>query len=110
MEYRLRSSGEVISEVQMRSLFSDVDFSSPVNLEIADKNGIDPVYPFDAPDPSDGMTYVRNGVVQKPDGRWYYDWTQVTIAGSTVTLATLNIHKASLIKQIDVDVDAIYGL
>ena len=76
-EYRIRSTGEVKSQGQIRSMHPNVSLPKVWNANVNETLGIDPVLASPKPDPSgDYKTVVRNGVEQDANGNWVYAWTE----------------------------------
>jgi hypothetical protein len=76
-EYRIRSTGEVKTQGQIRSMHPNVSLPKVWNANVNETLGIDPVLASPKPDPSgDYKTVVRNGVEQDANGNWVYAWTE----------------------------------
>ena len=76
-EYRIRSTGEVKSQGQIRSDNPNVSLPKVWNDNVNETLGIDPVFASPKPEPSDDYkVVVRNGVVQDANGNWVYAWTE----------------------------------
>jgi hypothetical protein len=76
-EYRIRSTGEVKSQGQIRSDNSNVSLPKVWNDNVNETLGIDPVLISPAPAPSaDFKIVVRNGVEQDANGNWVQAWTE----------------------------------
>ena len=76
-EYRIRSTGEVKSQGQLRSMHSSVSLPKVWGVSVHESLGIDPVTPIAQPDPSgDYKVVVRNGVEKNANGNWVYAWTE----------------------------------
>ena len=76
-EYRIRSTGEVKSQGQIRSMHPNVSLPKVWNANVNETLGIDPVLASPKPDPSgDYKTVVRNGVEQDANGNWVWAWTE----------------------------------
>lgn len=76
-EYRIRSTGEVKSQGQIRSMHPNVSLPKVWNTNVNETLGIDPVLASPKPEPSgDYKTVVRNGVEQDANGNWVYTWTE----------------------------------
>ena len=76
-EYRIRSTGEVKSQGQIRSDNPNVSLPKVWNANVNEALGIDPVLATPQPDPSgDYKVVVRNGVTQDANGNWVYAWTE----------------------------------
>jgi hypothetical protein len=76
-EYRIRSTGEVKSQGQIRSDNPNVSLPKVWNDNVNETLGIDPVFASPKPEPSDDYkVVVRNGVVQDANGNWVQAWTE----------------------------------
>jgi len=74
MELRIRSTGAVMLEEQLRRWLQETGGPSYETLtpEVMEVIGVDPV--FEGPQPTGGTVYqypIRQGVEQKLDGKWY---------------------------------------
>lgn len=73
MQYRLKSTGAVMYEGELRQYLKDNNGPTfgPMTTEIMEAIGVDPV--FEGPQPPAGVyqTVYRNGVEQQSDGKWY---------------------------------------
>ena len=76
-EYRIRSTGEVKTQGQIRSDNPNVSLPKVWNANVNEALGIDPVLASPKPAPSgDFKVVVRNGVEQDAKGNWVYAWTE----------------------------------
>lgn len=76
-EYRIRSTGEVKSQGQIRRDNPNVSLPKVWNENVNETLGIDPVLIAPAPAPSDEFkVVVRNGVEQDAKGNWVQAWTE----------------------------------
>ena len=76
-EYRIRSTGEVKTQGQIRSMHPNVSLPKVWNANVNETLGIDPVLASPKPDPSgDYKVVVRNGVEQDANGNWVWAWTE----------------------------------
>ena len=74
-DYRHRTTGEVKSQGEWRSLNKNVSFPKVWTQDTLDALQLDPV--FEAPQPTAGQyqTVVRNGVTQDAKGNWVQAWS-----------------------------------
>jgi hypothetical protein len=73
-EYRLRATGEVMQEGELRAylLANNGPSFGRLTAEVMEKIGVDPVFDGARPTPTSVYEYpVRQGVEQGPDGKWY---------------------------------------
>ena len=76
-EYRIRSTGEVKTQGQIRSMHPNVSLPKVWNANVNETLGIDPVLASPKPDPSgDYKVVVRDGVEQDANGNWVWAWTE----------------------------------
>ena len=76
-EYRIRSTGEVKTQGQIRSMHPNVSLPKVWNANVNEALGIDPVLASPKPDASgDYKTVVRNGAEQDANGNWVWAWTE----------------------------------
>ena len=77
MEFRVRSSGELKSQGEIRKLNPNVSLPKVWNSNVYDTLGIDPV--FETPKPNttgDYKVVVRDGVEQDANGNWVQAWVE----------------------------------
>ena len=76
-EYRIRSTGQVKTQGQIRSDNPNVSLPKVWNDNVNETLGIDPVLIAPAPAPSaEFKIVVRNGVEQDANGNWVQAWTE----------------------------------
>ena len=76
-EYRIRSTGEVKSQGQLRSMHPNVSLPKVWNDNVNEALGIDPVLITPQPAPSGSYkVVVRNGVEQDSKDNWVWAWTE----------------------------------
>ena len=76
-EYRVRATGEVKNQGQIRRDNPNVSLPRVWNDNVCNVLGIDPVLAAPAPAPSaDYKTVVRNGVTQDANNNWVYAWVE----------------------------------
>ncbi len=76
-EYRVRSTGQVLSQGAIRKLNPNMSLPRVWNANVCEALGIDPV--LASPKPAvtgDYKTVVRNGVEQDAKGNWVYAWVE----------------------------------
>ena len=104
-EYRVRATGEVKNQGQIRKDNPNVSLPRVWNANVCEVLGIDPVLAAPAPAPSaDYKSVVRNGVVQDANNNWVYAWVErdmfadTTEDGVTTTKAE---HEAAYQQRVD---------
>ena len=76
-EYRIRSTGEVKTQGQIRSDHPNTSLPKVWTEATCDSLDIDPVLESPKPEPSgDYKVVVRDGVEQDANGNWVYAWTE----------------------------------
>ena len=76
-EYRIRSTGEVKTQGQIRSDHPNTSLPKVWTEATCDSLGIDPVLASPQPAPSgDYKVVVRDGVEQDANDNWVYAWTE----------------------------------
>lgn len=76
-EYRIRSTGEVKSQGQIRSMHPNVSLPKVWNENVNETLGIDPILTSNKPAPSgEYKVIVRNGIEQDTEGNWVYAWIE----------------------------------
>ena len=76
-EYRIRSTGEVKTQGQIRSDHPNTSLPKVWTAATCESLGIDPVLRSPQPAPSaDYKNVVRNGVEQDANSNWVYAWTE----------------------------------
>jgi hypothetical protein len=71
--YRVRSTGEVLSQGQVRNLHKNTSFPKTWTPEIIEELGLDPVFETPAPTITHYQTAFKDGVEQV-DGKWVWKW------------------------------------
>ena len=72
--YRVRSTGEVLSQGQVRSLYPNTSFPKTWSPELVEELGLDPVFETPAPTVTRYQTAFKDGVEQV-DGKWVWKWS-----------------------------------
>ena len=76
-EYRVRATGEVKSQSQIRLDNKNMSLPRVWTANVCDALGVDPVLAAPAPEPSAAYkSVVRNGAVQDADGNWVEAWVE----------------------------------
>ena len=93
-QYRIRETGEVLSQGEVRRLHSNTSFPAVWDSAVCEFIGIDPVLQAPQPENTDPLKTVRlDGTVQDSLGNWVQNWEVVdlfsdtTVEGVTTTKA-----------------------
>lgn len=79
-EYRIRSTGEVKTQNELRQIYNNISIPRVWDSNVCDVLGIDPVLAFPQPPISDPhKVVVRDGVTQDSLGNWVQAWTVVNM-------------------------------
>ena len=107
MEFRVRSSGEVKNQGEIRKLNPNVSLPKVWGENVYEALGIDPVFEVPKPEPSGTYKVVlRNGVNLDARGNWVQSWAErdmfedSTEDGVTTTKAE---HEAAYQARLDAD-------
>ena len=73
--YRVRSTGEVLSQGQVRSLYPNTSFPSQWTPALVEELGLDPVFESPTPTTTRYQTAFKNGVEQDAKGNWVWKWS-----------------------------------
>ena len=110
MSYRVRSTGEVHSQGDIRKLNPNVSAPRVWTSEICDVFGIDPVLTSPQPDPSAAYKVVyKDGAEQDANGNWVEKYSErdmfadTTVDGVTTTKSE---HEVDYQAQLDADTAA----
>jgi len=109
-EYRVRATGEVKNQGQIRRDNPNMSLPRVWNANVCEALGIDPVLASPKPDTTgDYKVVVRNGVEQDANSNWVYAWTErdmfadTTEDGVTTTKAE---HEAAYQAKLDAEAGA----
>lgn len=98
--YRIKSTGEIKSQGEIRKMFSNTSLPRVWNEGVLNYLGIDPVLESPAPEITRYQTANKSGVTQDANGNWVWKWT----IGPTFTdndEATAAEQEAAYIQRID---------
>lgn len=77
MEYRVQSSGEVLTQGQIRKLNSNTSLPRVWDANVCEALGIDPVLAAPKPEVTGYTQAIRNGATQDANGNWVQAWSVV---------------------------------
>ncbi len=107
MEYRVRSSGELKSQGEIRKLNPNMSLPKVWNDNVHDALGIDPV--FETPKPNttgDYKVVVRDGAEQDANSNWVQKWVERDMFSDTEedgVTTTKAEHEAAYQARLDAD-------
>lgn len=84
MEYRVRSSGELKSQGELRKLNPNMSLPKIWNESVHDALGVDPVFKTPKPDTTgDYKVVVRDGAEQDANSNWVQKWVEQDMFADT---------------------------
>jgi len=76
-EYRVRSSGEIKSQGEIRAMHKNTSFPKVWGANVHEAIGIDPVLITPKPESAEAYKhYIRNGAEQDANGNWVQAWVE----------------------------------
>ena len=76
-EYRVRESGDIKSQGEIRAMHKNTSFPKVWGENVHEAIGIDPVLITPKPESAEAYKhYTRNGVEQDANGNWVQAWTE----------------------------------
>jgi len=107
MEFRVRSSGELKTQGEIRKLNPNVSLPKVWNSNVYDTLGIDPVFETPKPDTTgDYKVIVRDGAEQDANSNWVQKWVERDMFSDTTedgVTTTKEEHEAAYQAQVDAD-------
>ena len=77
MEYRIRESGDIKSQGEIRAMHKNTSFPKVWRENVHESIGIDPVLITPKPESASAYKhYTRNGAEQDANGNWVQAWTE----------------------------------
>ena len=73
--YRVKSTGEIKSQGEVRSMYPNTSFPSQWSAELVEELGLDPVFESPTPTTTRYQTAFKDGVEQDAQGRWLWKWS-----------------------------------
>jgi len=104
MEYRVQSSGEVLTQGQIRKLNSNTSLPRVWDADTCAFLGIDPVLAAPKPEVTGYTQAIRNGATQDANGNWVQAWSVVDMFADTTedgVTTTKAEHEATYQAQLD---------
>lgn len=85
-EYRLRATGEVLTQGELRRRNSSTSFPAVWDQAVLEYLQIDPVFAAPQPSNTDPLKTIRkNGVTQDNAGKWIENWEVVDLFSGDIT-------------------------
>lgn len=76
-EYRIRESGEIKSQGEIRAMHKNTSFPKVWGANVHEAIGVDPVLITPKPESAEAYKhYIRNGAEQDANGNWVQAWTE----------------------------------
>ncbi len=76
-EYRIRDSGDIKSQGEIRAMHKDTSFPRVWGENVREAIGIDPVLITPKPESAEAYKhYIRNGAEQDANGNWVQAWVE----------------------------------
>lgn len=72
--FRIRSTGQVKSQGEIRKMYPNISLPSVWDVKICNKLGIDPVLNAPHPTANNLQTVIQDGVKQDDKGNWIQNW------------------------------------
>ena len=73
--YRIKSTGEIKSQGEVRSMYPNTSFPSQWTPALVEELGLDPVFESPTPTTTRYQTAYKDGVEQDAQGRWLWKWS-----------------------------------
>jgi hypothetical protein len=73
--YRVKSTGEIKSQGEVRSMYPNTSFPSQWTPALVEELGLDPVFESPTPIVTRYQTAFKDGVEQDAQGRWLWKWS-----------------------------------
>ena len=106
-EYRLKETGEILTQGQIRKLNSNTSLPRVWDTNVCSALGIDPVLAAPKPEVTGYTQAIRNGATQDANGNWVQAWSVVDMFADTTedgVTTTKAEHEAAY--QADLDAKA----
>jgi hypothetical protein len=100
--YRVRSTGEVKSQGEVRSLYPNTSFPSQWTPALVEELGLDPVFETPAPTVTRYQTAYKDGTEQDSKGNWVWKWSIGPVFTDNEE-ATAAEQQAAYVAKIDAD-------
>ena len=73
--YRVKSTGEIKSQGEVRSMYPNTSFPSQWTPALVEELGLDPVFESPTPTTTRYQVAFKDGVEQDSQGRWLWKWS-----------------------------------
>ena len=105
MLYRVKSTGAVKTQGEVRGLFPNTSLPAVWTTDTLEFLGVDPVFNAPQPAPSDLQSVAMQGVVQDAKGNWMQNWVLVdkfkTYTKEDGTVVTKEEQETSYLAKLD---------
>ncbi len=81
--YRVKSTGEIKSQGEVRSMYPNTSFPSQWTPALVEELGLDPVFESPTPTTTRYQTAFKDGVEQDAQGRWLWKWSISEMSNET---------------------------
>lgn len=106
-EYRIKATGEVKSQDQIKKDNPNVSLPRVWNVNVFEALGIDPVFESSKPDVTgDYKIVIRNGVEQDAENNWVYAWSEKNMFSKYTDKDNVVHTKAEQEKEYQARIDA----
>ena len=73
--YRIRATGQLATQGEVRSMYPNTSFPSQWTPALVEELGLDPVFESPTPTTTRYQTAFKDGVEQDAQGRWLWKWS-----------------------------------
>jgi hypothetical protein len=94
--YRIKSTGEIKSQGEIRAMYPNTSFPSQWSAELVANLGLDPVFETPAPTTTRYQTASKDGVEQV-EGKWQWKW--VVTEMSDEAKAAIDAQQAAAVRS-----------
>jgi len=106
MEYRIKSTGEVKNQGEVRKMHSNTSLPRVWDANVCSALGIDPVLEAPKPEVTGYTQAIRNGATQDANGNWVTAWSVVDMFQDTTDDDGVTTTKAEHEAAYQADMDA----
>lgn len=107
MLYRVKTTGEIRTQGEVRGLFPNTSLPAVWAQETLEFLGVDPVFNAPQPTPTDLQVVTREGIVQDTAGNWIENWVLVdkfsTYTKEDGTVVTKEEQESAYLAKLDAE-------